>query len=286
MMQAHAESTWRLREMTSDDLPAAHALSKQLQWPHRREDWALFLRLGRGIVALADDRLVGTAMSWSYGGEAASIGMVIVSPDYQERGIGRGLMTAIMADLDDRTLLLNATDDGLPLYARMGFKGTDTIRQHQGAAFSLPIISLGPDERVRPMGAGDTAAVIELDFMATGLQHSALLSELVRNAKGLVLDRAGEAIGFSLLRRFGRGYVVGPTVAPHAEGAKAMISFWLGSNAGQFTRLDVPESSEINGWLDNLGIATAGRVATMVRGDLPARSPDLRVFSIAAQAFG
>jgi len=285
-METHTETSWRLREMTSADLSAAYALSKQLQWPHRREDWDLFFRLGRGIVAVSDDKVVGTAMNWSYGSEAASIGMVIVSPDYQERGIGRGLMTEIMARYEEQTLVLNATDDGLPLYARMGFKGTDTIRQHQGAAFSLPIISLGLDERVRPMGAGDKSAIIALDFKSTGLRRQDLMSELMENAKGLVLDRAGEAVGFSLLRRFGRGYVVGPTVSPHADGAKAMISFWLGSNAGQFTRLDVPESSGINDWLDNLGIVTVGRVATMVRGDTLVRDPMLTVFSIAAQAFG
>jgi hypothetical protein len=32
------------RPMTPADLPAAHALSVQLKWPHRLDDWAMLQR--------------------------------------------------------------------------------------------------------------------------------------------------------------------------------------------------------------------------------------------------
>jgi hypothetical protein len=34
-----------------EHLDEACALSHQCSWPHRREDWALALRLSRGVVA-------------------------------------------------------------------------------------------------------------------------------------------------------------------------------------------------------------------------------------------
>ena len=39
------------RAMTSADVAAAHALSVQLKWPHRLEDWAMLQRVSQGFVA-------------------------------------------------------------------------------------------------------------------------------------------------------------------------------------------------------------------------------------------
>jgi hypothetical protein len=136
------------------------------------------------------------------------------------------------------------------------------------------------------MGWGDEAAVVELDRQATGLQRGALFAELLKDAQGVVLDRGGEAAGFALFRRFGMGYAVGPVVSPDAHGAKVLISHWLGSNAGMFTRLDVPYESGLSGWLEGLGVPDVGRVTTMVRGAPPVRSGSVAAFAIASQALG
>ena len=101
-----------LRRMTVDDLPAAHALSSEQKWPHRIEDWDMLLGLGFGYVAQRDGAIIGTAMAWTYGLDAATLGMVIVSPAAQGMGLGRRLMETVMGDLDGRTILLNATDEG------------------------------------------------------------------------------------------------------------------------------------------------------------------------------
>ena len=115
-MATDIEAMVDLRAMTVDDLPAAHALSSEQKWPHRIEDWDMLLSLGFGYVAERDGEVIGTAMAWLYGTDAATLGMVIVSPAAQGMGLGRRLMEAVMADLGDRTILLNATDEGAPLY--------------------------------------------------------------------------------------------------------------------------------------------------------------------------
>ena len=285
-MESRAEAAVRLRDMTSDDLAAAHALSRQAQWPHRLEDWDFMLKVGIGVVAGRDGVVVGTTLAWPYGEDAATLGMVIVSPDCRGGGVGRKLMHAMFERLGDRAIQLNATDAGLALYKSLGFVTTGGIHQHQGAAFSVPIISLRRGERVRPLGAGDEAAIIDLDHQATGFHRGALIADLLKTAQGVVLDRGGEAVGFALFRRFGLGYAIGPAIAPDAQGAKALISHWLGSNAGMFTRLDVPYESGLSAWLENLGVPDVGRVITMVRGEPPVREGPAATFAIASQALG
>jgi hypothetical protein len=126
----------------------------------------------------------------------------------------------------------------------------------------------------------------DLARQATGMNRDALLDALVPGAQGVVLTRSNEPVGFALFRRFGRGYVVGPTIAPDTGGAKALISHWLGSNSGIFCRLDVPEESGLSGWLDELGLPCVGRVMRMVRGKpIDAKAP-VKTFSLTTQALG
>lgn len=285
-MATGIEAMVGLRQMNADDLTAAHDLSHEQKWPHRLEDWEMMFGLGSGYVAELDGEIVGTAMSWLYGDDAATLGMVIVSPKAQGMGIGRRLMDRVLADLDGRTVMLNATDEGLPLYRKMSFEPIGPVFQHQGAAFAVPVAELIPDERVRPLGSKDMDTLHMLARRATGMDRDRLLDALVPGAQGVVLTRSNEPVGFALFRRFGRGYVVGPTIAPDTGGAKALISHWLGSNSGIFCRLDVPEESGLSGWLDELGLPCVGRVVRMTRGQHPKADPDIRIFSLTTQALG
>jgi hypothetical protein len=65
-----------------------------------------------------------------------------------------------------------------------------------------------------------------------------------------------------------------------------MISHWLGSNAGKFTRLDVPDSSALSPWLEGLGVPEVGSVTMMVRGDAKQRENKTQPFAILTQATG
>src|SRR6185437_15074602 len=91
-------------------------------------------------------------------------------------------------------------------------------------------------------------------------------------SQGVVLERGGELVGFSLLRRFGRGYAIGPVIAipsPDEQLAKSLISYWLAMHAGEVMRIDVPGSAGINDWLIALGMKRVDSVTRMVRNAPP-----------------
>lgn len=104
-----------LEEMTPGHLEGAVELSRQVNWPHRREDWELAQSVSRGIAALEEERVVATIMMTPYGDNAAAINMVIVDAAMRGRGLGRKMMEEALAKAGERTCCLTATQDGLPL---------------------------------------------------------------------------------------------------------------------------------------------------------------------------
>ncbi|AFT89150.1 GNAT family N-acetyltransferase [Paraburkholderia phenoliruptrix] len=256
------------RRFTLDDVAAAHALTVELKWPHRPDDWKFVVQLGVGFVAEDASGVIGTALCWKYGADRASLGMVIVSPARQGLGIGRKLMEMVLEELGGRITFLHATAAGQPLYEKLGFRAAGTLDQHQGAAFQPPLVSLPAGERLRPLGSSDTARLVELASQASGLDRAEVLPALLDNADGIALDRDGELVGFALFRRFGRGFAIGPVVALPSEDssrAKALISHWLALNAGVFVRVDTPSDSGLTDWLEQLGLPRVDTVVRMVR---------------------
>ena len=78
---------------------------------------------------------------------------------------------------------------------------------------------------------------------------------------------------------------MGPVVSPDRDGARALISHWLGSNAGMFIRMDTPGDSGLSAWLDELGLKEVDRVTTMVLGPALTRGDGVAPYAIVSQAF-
>jgi predicted N-acetyltransferase YhbS len=273
--------------MTEADLAAAHALTIELRWPHRASDWESAFRHGEGLVAERDGRVVGTGLRWRWGEQHATIGLVIVAPACQGRRIGHRLMSALLDGLDSHTVLLHATAEGRGLYERLGFVRTGELRQHQGTALPTPPVALDAGWRLRPAGQSDFDVLVALDEQARGMPRRALIAELMAQSDAtVVLDHDGQARGFAILRRFGRGHAIGPVVAPDATGAKALIAHLSGQNAGRFTRIDIDFDSGLGEWTESLGLLRVDAPATMLRGPALAKAPDTRLFAIVTQAFG
>jgi predicted N-acetyltransferase YhbS len=287
MKDRKSNGTVQYRRMTADDVPAAHKLSLSVLWPHRLEDWKFIQELGEGIVAEDASGIIGTAMCWLHGADYASLGMTIVSPDHRRKGIASELISRILKEVGDRTVLLHALASGVPLFERFGFAQTGWVQQHQGSVFRAPFVALGAGERIRPISARDEPALGELSRRAVGMPRATVLKQLMKTANIVAIDRYGELIGFAALRKFGHGYVIGPVVAPDIERAKALIAHWAGTQAGSFVRVDVPGSSGLSSWLTEMGLVQVEHaVHAMARGEPPRPDPGVTLFALLSQSLG
>ncbi|WP_083748704.1 GNAT family N-acetyltransferase [Pelomonas sp. KK5] len=272
--------------MLAADLEAAHGLSTAVRWPHRLADWQFAFEFGSGVVAERDGELLGTALSWPWGPAHATLGLVIVDPRCQGRRIGYRLMQALLEGLEGRSVLLHATAEGRGLYERLGFVRSGEVRQHQGLAGSAPLVALGAGWRLRPSTSHDAFKLIQLDAKARGMPREALITALLAQSDTVVLDKDDHAKGFAMLRRFGRGQVIGPVVAPDAEGAKALIAHLVGMNAGKFVRIDVDFDSGLTEWLETLNLLRVDGPTEMIRGPVPEAVAGVRRFALVTQALG
>jgi predicted N-acetyltransferase YhbS len=266
-----------------EHLEGAFLLSQQTGWPHRVDDWRMALALSAGFAALADqgNRVVGTVLVTPYQNDAATINMVIVEAASRGRGLGRRLMEAALALAGDRALRLVATEDGLALYEKLGFHKTGAIAQHQGRARSVPVAA-----GIRPSLPADIPAIAELDRMAYGADRTRLISHLAEIGRFAVLDRGDGLAGFSALRPFGRGEVVGPVVAGDADEAKALIAHFLASRTGALVRLDTDVTTHLGSWLAAQGLDQVDGGIAMRRPVVASPAPPVTAFALANQAFG
>ncbi|WP_043284033.1 GNAT family N-acetyltransferase [Paraburkholderia oxyphila] len=279
------------------DIEGAHALSLEVRWPHRADDWRLAARTGAGFVVKDGERLVGTALYWPWSDQGATLGLVIVAPDQQGRGIGRMLMERLLDAIGPRMTVLHATPAGQPLYEKLGFRKIGLLHQHQDSDFRAPRVEPPPGERLRPLEPRDTPRLIALASRASGLERGTLLLPLLDIAQGVALVTGGDGehaealLGFALLRPFGRGHAIGPVAVSSAGGlqtqrAQALIADRLAANAGAFTRIDTPDEQGLGPWLESLGLARVDTVVKMARNGEPARDPDVLQFAIVNQALG
>ncbi|MBX5132202.1 GNAT family N-acetyltransferase [Rhizobium lentis] len=265
-----------------DHLEAAVALSRQAGWPHRPQDWQMALTLSEGVVAIENDRVVGTVLVTPYKRDCATINMVLVDETMRGRGLGRRLMEVALQIAGDRPLRLVATTEGLPLYEKLGFHETGTVLQHQGLAGKI-----GAPAGTSATTAGDLPGIIGLDRLAFGADREKLITYLAQVGEFAVIRRNGVVSGFACLRPFGRGEVIGPVVASDIDDARILIEHHIAGRPGRFLRVDTTAEAGLSPWLATQGLAHVGGGIAMRKpsaDDVAARTAT--TFALASQALG
>jgi GNAT superfamily N-acetyltransferase len=256
------------RDINDVDVELLHALSISVGWPHRPKDWDFLRRAGRGIVAVDGiGRVFGSAMWFPHGDDFATIGLVITTPRTQAQGGGRWLMNQVLEHCGDRNLALNATHAAYALYVTLGFTSEAIVYMRQGEVQqSMPPMAVldGELSELRSDSLGEITALDARAFGTDRTRHLALLSE---GASISILSRAGQVVGYSICREFGRGFVIGPIVAWNDQDAVHLTAVHLNKLAGQFTRVDTRErDGAFTEFLQKSGLGVAETVTTMSRG--------------------
>lgn len=281
--QVRTRDIERIR-LRSDHLPEAARLSSAVGWPYREEDWRFAFALGTGIAVEHGGRLVATALWWPYAERYASCGMIIVEPAMQGQGLGRSLMAELLRQAGDRTIFLNSTHEGLRLYASLGFVQDGRIFQHQGIV--PKDFAPGTSGELRLGGSADAAAILQADAQATGMDRAALIESLLAVSAVEVVDRGADLEGYAFCRRFGRGMVIGPVVAPNEALARALIVQLACRHRGMLVRTDVSEASGLSAWLETIGLTKVDEAIAMVRGTRASPGANVRLFALSNQSLG
>ena len=261
------------RQAGPADLPALVALSQSMNWPHRLVDWSMLLDLGAGWVATHHGQTIGSVLYWHQGERHATIGLVIVAHAWQGRRIGFALMQHALASCPGRVVMLHATQEGAPLYRRLGFEPAHMVRQHQRAHFSAPdpwpeaasdAVHHASPGRLRAMTPSDHDSVIALYSQAAGMDKRHILAPFLPDSQGKVLMRSHTLAGFSLLRPYGRGQHIGPIVAPDVDAARHLAACWMHSGTPMFLRVDASDDA-LSAWLHAAGLPQVDPVQCMWR---------------------
>jgi ribosomal protein S18 acetylase RimI-like enzyme len=278
-----------IRALTEADLPGCQKLTEAFGWPWEEPKWRLLLQFGHGFaVDATDGRLVGTVVLNAFRGEAASIGLMGVAPDWGRRGVGRALMARALEKAGGVPTFLYATPQGAALYARLGFRVAGTIHKYVGRVGRWPEPATLRRRRMRRMRAEDLDAVATLDAIAFGAPRSPYLDALFHRADQARVAEGedGRLVGYGIGWSVGQRRTLGPLVALDDGVAESLASGLL-EGQPKSVRMDIPSGfPSLERWALGLGLVPAPPAPLMV---LNAEQPPGRrewLYTVAMQGLG
>ncbi|SOD63789.1 Predicted N-acetyltransferase YhbS [Streptomyces zhaozhouensis] len=265
-----------IRPLTPADLSACLDLADEHGWGREEHKWRLLLASGTGygVDAPEDDPvggLLASVIRTSYAERWHAVGMMLVAGRHQRRGLGLRLMRRVIEDAAGAPLLLTATDQGRPLYERLGFKAVGGITTLRGTFAAPPAGEDGEDAggvAVRPARAADLPEILAYDLTAFGADRTELLARLPRFADRLLVARTpdGRLAGFGASWPNVSTTSIGPLVADDASVARALLTP-LALDTPTPARFDVGDDQpELARWLAARGLKETGRTELMIHG--------------------
>ena len=260
----------QLRVMTKQDIPGGVRLNTVVGWNQTGADWERFLAASpTGCFVMEDDgKIVGTAATLPYEDRFAWIGMVLVDPDYRNRGIGTTLLRQAIEYLDGSgipTLKLDATPAGKPLYEKLGF-----VTEYEIDRWVLKRnVTERPTQQHMTLSAADLSTVFGFDRQAFGADRSALLRSYNEYAPDLtlVLESKGQLKGYAFGRRGLFADHMGAWMSRDEETARTLLSEFLLRSASDTIIVDALRSSRIaTDLLREHGFSPARLLTRMYRG--------------------
>jgi predicted N-acetyltransferase YhbS len=223
-------------------------------------------------VATNDGSMAGLLCAIQYQG-IAYVGPMGVAPEFQGKGIGRGLFQLMVDELEQRgcsTMLLDATEAGEPLYRKFGFEVTtrtfDMTRELPGGGVN-PLPAVREFERTRRMDAewfgADRRPMLERLLEVEGAAHFA-------NEQGYLISQTK---------------VLGPFAASTLQSATELLDHALAAGAVASRVLAPIENPDARRLLESRGFHVQREVKHMRRGRPIGMRRDL-MYGLASFALG
>jgi GNAT superfamily N-acetyltransferase len=197
---AQTTATARIRPMLAADIAAATQLILDGGWSDRSVffEWAVEHPTCFPLVAEADGQVVGTGVG-TVNGRVGWVGAIFVAEDRRRNGLGSALSLTVVEELERRgcvTQVLIATNEGRPIYERLGFSVHARYVLETAPDAASPL----DDGRVRPYADADFDAIADLDRRATGEDRASILRAFASPETGLVAIRDDGTVGGFVVR--------------------------------------------------------------------------------------
>ena len=270
----------KLRVMTMKDIPGGVRLNTLAGWNQTDADWSRFLFASpQGCFVMEDGaKVVGSIATLPFEDRFAWISMVLVDPEYRNRGIGTELLRRAIEHLDDAgipTLKLDATPLGKPLYEKLGF-----VSEFEIERWNLRRkVEENAGVRAEIAPAAQLTEVLAYDRQIFGADRSNLLGSLAERGPALTLAvvRGTQVQGYAFGRRGLFADHLGPWMASDPDTARIMLTDFLRRSSRDTVIVDALQANKVAGEsLRDYGFTIARPLTRMYRGpnDFPGK-PEL-----------
>lgn len=284
-------TTTKIRHLQLADIHDAMNLVLAESWNQTEKDWEILIRESQNIclAAIIDNQLVGTATAINYANSVSWIGMVLVDKNYRGRGISKILLNELFDKPQTcKSIKLDATPAGQPVYKKLGFTDEYTISRMVNSSFaSLPNINF--ENTIQQIRQEDISAVIEFDKQVFGADRKQLIQAFINDfpQKSWVQKEDNNIVGFALGRQGNRHHQIGPVSAISVFAAQQLISKALQSLKGESIVIDVlDDKPKLQAWLTSIGFVKQRYFTRMFRKNNPSPGKINSQFLIAGPEFG
>ncbi len=218
-----------------------------------------------------------------------SIGMVIVHPDYKGRGIGKAITSSCMNSVSAQTpIMLIATDEGKPLYEKLGFKAVSYVSKYICNSYNANDHCVGNKDYMMNYEVSDLEKIIKIDGYAFGTNRKEFLKKRIMQSEQCVVvkDTKENVVGYGISIQTPENKIIGPIVAKNDAMAMKIVHDLAKGHNGKL-RIDVPEGKK--GFMNQLEVLGFQKVNTppiMMKNSGQFLKRNGELYSVAAQIFG
>jgi GNAT superfamily N-acetyltransferase len=217
----------KIRPLTEQDIDAGVALSTQASWNHAAADWRRLIALwpGQCLGGEIEGGLVASGTLATYEsdrGRIGWVGLILVDQRHRRQGLGTRMMQAILDLASERgvaTVGLDASDQGEPIYQRLGFAIDVSINRWTGR---------GAIGQAAPIDDADWPEVLRVDRDACGVAREPLLRRLCSESDTRIATTP-DCAAFGILRPGRLAWHLGPVIAPDARDTSSLVDQLLGT---------------------------------------------------------
>jgi ribosomal protein S18 acetylase RimI-like enzyme len=275
--------------MTSEDVAAGLRICRVAGWNQLSRDWELFLKLSPNDCRVAVDssgNVIGTVTTIRYENHFSWIGMLLVDPVWQGKGIGRNLLEQALEILSgEQTVKLDATPAGREVYLKYNFIDEYTISRMMMTETNSDFKS----SHISSINESDFPALLKLDGKVFGADRRTVLNWIWNAGQkfSYIAKNGNEIVGYCF-GRTGHLYThIGPVVAQDENVAQQLVSAVLKNISNRPIILDVPHNKPgWMAWLQSIGFREQRILTRMYRGENSHPGLPEKQFAILGPEFG